>query len=210
MIIRRAAVIGDIHAEDDRLAAILDYCGPRGLDAVLCTGDIVDGSGDADRCARLLADARVICVRGNHDRWLVGGDQVETSRFLREFLASLPSTYVFDTSMGRALLCHGVGTNDMRRLTPDDFGYALTSNDELQELIRSKYSVVVGGHTHRSMVRRLGGLVFVNPGTLLRGLTDPPCPAAFAIIDFERGDVEMMAVDNDLVIRCVEKINLTA
>jgi predicted phosphodiesterase len=71
------------------------------------------------------------------------------------------------------LLCHGVGDNDMIRLQPGDVGYALESNLELTALIDAGvHRLVVGGHTHRVMVRRFGGLTVVNPGTLLRS-ADP-------------------------------------
>src|SRR5262249_46853384 len=77
-----------------------------------------------------------------------------------------------DTPIGKLLLCHGVGGNDMQNLKPDDTGYALETNDELTALLRSaRHTIVVGGHTHERMVRRFqapGGapLCFVNAGTL--------------------------------------------
>jgi predicted phosphodiesterase len=85
------------------------------------------------------------------------------------YLASLPATRVIPTPLGGLLLCHGVGHSDMQRLLPDDEGYALACNDELQLLLgRDDLAFMVGGHTHRRMVRRIGKLTIVNPGTLYR------------------------------------------
>src|SRR5205085_11437183 len=65
----RFAILGDIHAEDVRLAAALDHAAQAGYPTVLSVGDIVDGRGDAGRCLELLRERGVHCVRGNHDRW---------------------------------------------------------------------------------------------------------------------------------------------
>jgi len=66
-------VIGDVHACDDRLAGLLAFFESRDLDRIICVGDIVTGPGSPDRCVELLADADVLTVRGNHDRWLLEG-----------------------------------------------------------------------------------------------------------------------------------------
>ena len=43
-MLRRMLLIGDVHAEDERLATALDHGAGR-VDRVLCVGDIVDGPG---------------------------------------------------------------------------------------------------------------------------------------------------------------------
>jgi predicted phosphodiesterase len=96
------------------------------------------------------------------------------------FLAALPQTRRLETAAGPLLLCHGVADNDMKKLGPDDFGYELACNDELQALLASReFAFVVGGHTHRRMARRFADLVVLNAGTLRRG--DAPCAL---LVDF--------------------------
>lgn len=189
---RRIGLIGDIHAEDHLLELALNVLLDRGAEVIAATGDIADGPGSVDRCCSLLESNRVVVVRGNHDRWLVGG----TARTLpdataadgitsesRQMLAQLPEMVEFETVCGRALLCHGLGPNDMAKVAPDDVGYALESNDDLQNLLRgSKYRWVLNGHSHRRMVRRLGGVTLINAGTLLR--YHQPC---FLELDFDTG-----------------------
>ena len=48
-----------------------------------------------------------------------------------EVLKSLPPTLMLDLPQGKLLLCHGVGSNDMQRLGPDDSGYAISANEDL-------------------------------------------------------------------------------
>lgn len=197
----RVGLVGDIHAEDDVLAAALEHMDALGVTARLCVGDIADGSGDLDRTCALLDRAGVVCVRGNHDRWALEG----TNRALeyantpspraRAFLESLPPTRRFDTPLGGLLLCHGVGDNDMAELRPDTTGYALDVLDELHELAaRPDVVLMVGGHTHQAMVRAFPGLVVVNAGTL-RGREDRP--ATFSILDLDEAAVERLELRED-------------
>jgi len=201
----RLGLLGDIHAEDERLAAALRCFRDARVDSVLFVGDVVDGDGDVDRCCALLRDARAIGVRGNHDRWLVAGTLRDLPRAQRReelaphsvaLLESLPATRDVETPRGLLLLCHGVGDDDMQRLRPDDDGYALASNDALAALLASaRYRVAVGGHTHERMVRRFaspaGDLVFVNPGTLARDAS--PC---CAVLDFEADSVRFVDLED--------------
>jgi predicted phosphodiesterase len=84
-----------------------------------------------------------------------------------EFLRALPVARELDTRHGRLLLCHGLGANDMASVGPDDFGYALESNLDLQGLLKAEHlRFVVNGHTHRRMVRAFGALTIINAGTL--------------------------------------------
>jgi predicted phosphodiesterase len=190
----RLGLIGDVHAEDGLLAAALTFVAGQGVEAILCTGDVVDGAGDVERCCRLLVEGGVKVVRGNHDRWFLGESMRDfpgvtqagdVSPRVPEVLSALPATRLLPTVAGPLLLCHGVGDDDMAALKPDDFGYALEANDPLQRLLRAgEVRFVVSGHTHVRMVRRLGGIVFVNPGTL-RGDHEP----AVAVLDLGAGEV---------------------
>jgi predicted phosphodiesterase len=196
---RRFGVIGDIHCEDIFLAAALDELTREGVDGILAVGDIADGRGDLDRCCDLLAAHRVTAVAGNHDRWLVN-DQVRdlphANRFsalseqTRSYLKGLPRTVRIETVAGPLLLCHGLGENDMAKVGPDDEGYALESNLELQALLRSDFSLVANGHSHRRMVRRFGALTIINAGTLL--FKDQP---GFVLVDLESRAVRCYDLD---------------
>ena len=198
----RFGLIGDIHAEDRLLAVAIDWLIGRRVDRLLCTGDLVDGVGDAGRCCSLLAQAGVLTVRGNHDRWLLEGALRDLPDATppaglggdgRAFLSGLPATRELTTRFGPVLLCHGLGTNDMSRLTPDDYGYAIEVNEDLHALLRAgRYPWVIHGHTHRPMVRHFAGLTLINPGTLRRD--DGP---GVAILDLEAGLFERAELGTD-------------
>ena len=192
----RLGIVGDVHAEDAALERALAWLREERAEVVLCVGDVADGYGDLERCVALLEDARALSVRGNHDRWLLA-DQMRTlegahrvasiSERAAAFFSSLPATREVPTTRGTLLLCHGVGGDDMQRLQPWDEGYALTSNFALQELVLREVPLVVGGHTHRRMVRAIGATTFVNAGTLLRG--HDPCAG---VLDLAAGEARFL------------------
>jgi predicted phosphodiesterase len=189
--LRHIGLVGDIHAEDVLLERALDFLRDRGVELVVATGDVVDGAGSVERCFDLLRERKVVVVRGNHDRWLLGGTARELpeatapdaiSPQTRHTLRRLPALVELETVQGRALLCHGLGSNDMAKVGTDDDGYALESNDDLQRLVGADlFRWVLNGHSHRAMVRTFGGLTLVNAGTLKR--EHDPC---FFELDFER------------------------
>lgn len=182
----KIGLIGDIHTEDRILTTVLSYMTSNGIDLKLCTGDIVDGKGDVNECCRLLKENNVVCVNGNHDRWLLNNemrdlanvtsiDDISESSY--QFIQSLPVSRIISTSLGKLMLCHGLGKNDMAKTTPDDYGYAIESNVPLQELIqRHEYSLVICGHHHQRMVRNFENMFVINPGPL-------ECCPGFAVID---------------------------
>lgn len=188
-------VIGDVHAEDAHLEKALAELAELGAERILCVGDVSDGPGDLDRACALLAEHHVATVRGNHDRWL-SDDRMRdlphaqtkegVSPATARFLAGLPTTIRFSSQWGGVLLCHGLGPDDMRSVLPDDDGYAIEFNTELQILLADPaVQVVINGHTHQPMVRHFDGLTVVNAGTLFR-MNVP----GYLVMDFATGQVE--------------------
>ncbi len=201
-LIRRIGVIGDIHCEDKRLEAALRFLATHPLDMICAVGDIVDGPGDVNRTIELLIEHNVVCVRGNHERWLMNDEMRKlgdaNSRFdlkidAWEFLPSLPLTRSFETVAGPMLLCHGLGDDDMAGVYPFDDALTLHSNYTLWKLVTSgKYKYIVNGHTHRRLVRTFDNLTLINAGTIYR--EHDPC---FCIIDFEAGHVQYFRISGE-------------
>lgn len=187
----RFALIGDVHAEDERLAAAIEIAERERVERLLCVGDVCDGHGDLDRTIALLEAHGVIVARGNHDRWFLA-DELRTLRPV-QLQAEHPAAreaarhwlpYVeLSTVRGPLLLCHGVGDDDFAVLKEH------TSLEELRWtgawrrlMLAERFTFMAAGHTHAAMVRVLEGLTVLNPGTLKRD-DDPMC----AIVDLRAG-----------------------
>jgi predicted phosphodiesterase len=203
-------VIGDVHAEDQRLASALDWAATAGVDVITCTGDVVDGRGDANRCCDLLRQRGVLCVSGNHDRWLFSGvlrDRPGATQLAQlapehqRFLKTLPAYRELDTVVGRMLLCHGIGSSDLEKITEFDTDYSLKVNRALQEVLLSeRYRLMVNGHSHCRLVCVVGGLTIVNAGTLCH--TDDP---GILRVDFEQNRLQWYCFQDSSIVLAEER-----
>jgi predicted phosphodiesterase len=207
----RLGLIGDVHAEDALLQRAIEELGARGAERLLCVGDLVDGPGDLGRCCDLLTRHGVLTVRGNHDRWLVAdatrdlsdpevrrrlpaGVIIHLENLRRSippatlaYLQALPATRALATRRGVALLCHGLGPNDMAFVGAEDSG---EDNEALRELEADPaIQLVLNGHTHKPMVRRFAGLTVVNAGTISRRNEQ-----GAVLVDLASGEVTWLAL----------------
>ena len=190
---RRVGVIGDVHMEFEVLRWAIATLRAEQVELVFALGDIADGPypGTAlTRCCALLEQEGVYAISGNHDRWLLDGEMrnlpdatfpEDLSAAARTYLRSLPASLEVETPLGKMLVGHGIGSDDMATFYPHDHGPAITQNQALQALLREgKYRLLLAGHTHRRMVRSIDGLTVVNAGTLLQR-REPCC----VLLDFE-------------------------
>ena len=191
---RRLGVIGDVHAEHRRLDAALNFLIGVGVDAICCTGDVVDGPGCVDTCCALLAAAHVATVAGNHDRWLLANrmrgvphahDRARLGAASLDYLEALPAMRRIGTPLGDMLLCHGVGENDLRKVWPGSPRMPIERSVELDALIaHGDTRFVINGHLHYRVIVNFEQLTLLNAGTL-KGEHRP----GVSIVDFDEGFV---------------------
>jgi predicted phosphodiesterase len=143
----------------------------NGVDAIACVGDIYGAGTSTTACCRLLKERQVLTVRGNHDRWFI--EAADRDEGLRasvdleaiEFLSGLPTTLEINTVAGPALVCHGVGTNDLAHL-PQTFPDSFVRRSMRVGLIPPRCKLVVNGHSHLHREHTCEGILFVTVGTL--------------------------------------------
>lgn len=212
-MLRRMGVVGDVHCESETLGRALDALDELRVDVILCVGDIVDGPGDADTTLAVLEGRGVQCVAGNHERWLLAGEQrtldnatQEINDASRTFIESLPRVRRYATPNGNALLCHGVGDDDEAWLLPGTRGYALQDISTLRELmVDEDVQFMLGGHTHERMIRVFPGLTVVNAGTIHRNYEQ-----TFMVVDFEAMRVAFYSAAEGTTGKLIEEVELPA
>ncbi len=197
----RIGLIGDVHHEDLALAWALGELQERQVDLVVCVGDISDGYGDLDACCELLESHGVVTVRGNHDRWFLAQERRDlpqaaalsaASEASRQWLAELPVTRSLATPAGLALLCHGLGADDMAEALPAPSDVAPEFNPVLSELARDDcFRILICGHTHRPTHRQVGSLTVVNAGTLHRDYE--PCVGILDAVNLQTEFIQLPA-----------------
>jgi putative phosphoesterase len=168
----KIAIISDIHANAAALKSL-----QKSHDELWVIGDLVNfGPHPAEVVDWVRKHAHCV-VRGNHDH-AVGYDAdphcipdyqamaAETGGYSasvltekqKEYLRLLPLTVDRTIAGTRFHLCHG---------TPSDplFGY-LEESAWTAEVISTHAGVLVVGHTHEPVLRQLGNVRLVNPGSL--------------------------------------------
>ncbi|HTX31232.1 MAG TPA: YfcE family phosphodiesterase [Solirubrobacteraceae bacterium] len=186
----RVAALADIHGNLPALRAVLADVDDERADVIVIAGDVVGGAYPRE-VLELLADRheRLVWIRGNSEREAVAAwDGAPTAddepgraatwsaraldREWRDELASWPISAAVDG----VRYCHGSPRRDdevLTRLTPDA---ALR-----QALDHVTESVVVGGHTHQQVIRRVtDGLTYVNAGSV--GMPYEGRPGAFWLL----------------------------
>ena len=176
------AIISDVHADVHALRQALEHIERLGCSAIVCAGDLVDYGLFPGETLALMMERRIPCVRGNHDRWALGHDQLAppiggsdgtahdatgwdlTGRALN-YLEALPRTLRVVEDEVRILVCHGSPKSDMDGIYETE----PSSSTIAGWLEDAQADVLVVGHTHLPAARRVGRRrLVVNPGTLLR------------------------------------------
>lgn len=169
--LRVVGLIGDIHGQVVALDRALRALATYDVDRVVCVGDIADTPVEIETCLRLLMQSDVVMVRGNHDRWLLeaaAGDPdtgAALGRTALEFLASVPPMRLLNTRAGTAMLCHGIGSNDLAHV-PVHFADAFLRRARRIGTIPKGCVAMLRGHTHSFSVISCTELLVVTAGQL--------------------------------------------
>ena len=181
---KRVAALYDVHGNLPALEAVLAEVGDA--DLIVVGGDVVGGPFPAETVERLrdLGD-RVRWLRGNAERELVeqpppreaGPPPGELERLRAalsdeqvDFVYGLPERVELDVEgLGRVLFCHATPQNDLDMVTP------LTPEERLRRILEGVTAdAVVAGHTHIQEDRRVGGVRWVNAGSVGMSYEDEP------------------------------------
>lgn len=206
----KIALISDIHANFEALQAL--SADLEQADLVVCLGDFVGYYCQVNEVLDYMRQRQLICVRGNHDDYLVNGlrgglpgsvrfgieyaDRVIDPDH-RRWLAELPLTWGGEVAEGlRVLLFHGSPFEPLRE-------YLYEDSENLEALTAFDYDALCYGHTHRFLLRDKARPLVLNPGSVgqsreaeTRGL------ASLALLDTDTMMVErrMMPYDAQVVI----------
>jgi putative phosphoesterase len=185
----RVAVLADVHANAPALRAVLDELDSDPVDAIVAAGDLVSGPLNAEVLDLLSSRSEPVhWVRGNGESDALEADPGRTDASStqdsaiwtaaslderrRDELRSWPISLCLDD----VRFCHGTPRDEheiITRATPDEI-----LAEALSEVTES---LVVGGHTHQQMVRRVDDrITYVNAGSV--GFPYEDAPGAYWLI----------------------------
>ncbi|MEW6581775.1 MAG: metallophosphoesterase family protein [Actinomycetota bacterium] len=205
----RVAVVTDIHANLAALEAVLDRIEEIEVDAVYCGGDLVGYGPRPSEVCHLVESVGIPTIYGNYDHAIardhldcgcayvtphdreIGQRSVDwtllhTDARAKAFMRDLPFDLRFAMGDRRVRLVHGSPRKVNEYLFED-------KPDSLYERLAggADCDVLVFGHTHKPWIRRHGGVLFVNCGSVGKPKDGDP-RAAFALLELD-GDGDVAA-----------------
>jgi putative phosphoesterase len=175
----RIALLSDIHGNDVALRAVLADIGKRGVDQIMCLGDVATLGASPQRTVDLLGELNCPCIMGNHDAFLLEPALVkaytqaapvieaidwcrnELSRESFEYLRTFKPIIELPLGSNSMLLYHGSPRSNVEDIL------ATTSPELLDTLFEGQQATVMaGGHTHVQMLRQHRGRLVLNVGSV--------------------------------------------
>ncbi len=174
----RIALLADVHGDLEALEAVLRDAERRGAEGVVHLGDLAGGADPGGVVARVRADG-LTGVVGDADLEALAAPG--TSEEVRSFLGDLPAQLLLQEGDTAFLLVHASPEGARQGLDET------TPEARLEHIFGTTgVQVIVCGHTHRPLARRVGERVLLNPGCVGRGLGSDPRPS-YLILDTEGG-----------------------
>jgi predicted phosphodiesterase len=184
----RIAALYDVQGNLPALQAVLEDVERESVDAIVFGGDIAAGPFPTETLA-LVRSLDAHFLRGNADRRFT---ETPESAWVWEQLSAEEAAWLEGlpehVELGGALFCHATPRSDEEIVTP------ATTDSRLGEILSGvEQELVVAGHTHMQLDRRVAGKRFVNAGSVGMPYEDEP-GAYWAVI----GDqVELRRTDYD-------------
>lgn len=187
----RFGLISDVHGQPDALHRVLDILEDAGVDRVLCGGDLVDKGPDPNGVVRLVNEALVSTVLGNHDHaaLLNGADSSGTplAADVASYLRSLPSLRDYQLGLTSLWLTHAVPG-----CTGERFADGPLPKPVKRALRYNPPDFILFGHHHRPTCRRFKNAWLLNPGSVCRGRARDSHTCA--ILDLWRWKFELLDI----------------
>jgi putative phosphoesterase len=176
----RIAILSDVHGNVPAFEAVLEDLSEQRADEVLVGGDLVGRGPQGSHIVHRVHTLGWRCVRGNHEDYLLNfrhrrvpadwltSEQWSASRWMAAELDE-PSVAYIDALPHSATsrltadlrLVHGTPRSNNEGLGP------WSSDEQLGRHLGSIHeAVLVCGHTHRPMLRRVNGGTVVNTGAV--------------------------------------------
>jgi len=181
---KRLAIISDLHGNLPALEAVLADIKAQGVDEAYHLGDLVGYNSFPNEVVARVRELGLAGVAGNYDRAVSApeGDPVaaylnpaitpmgqeiyrwtrhEVTREHREFLRGLPERLTLEAEGWEIFLAHGSPRHIREYIRPGQ------SDAEVAQMVAGvEARVILGGHTHRPLIRRLGPKWLINPGSV--------------------------------------------
>jgi putative phosphoesterase len=201
----RLGLISDIHGNLRALRAVINEFEGMELDSVHCLGDMIGYLHQSSQVIDEIANSKIQTIMGNHEATLLGAVSctperwkeynMETvkeqlSRSQKTWLSELAASRMMEIDGRKCAFFHGSPWNPLEE-------YIYPDSSRFDEFPALGYGVVFLGHTHRQMLKQVGGVTILNPGSC--GLPrDGSSGAAAAVYDSSSGKAIFIHAEYDV------------
>lgn len=201
----KIAILADTHANAIATESVFNDIRRHKPDVILFAGDAVGYYPDVNETCCLLRSANVIAVKGNHDAFSTGQITTLAEKRLHcsidftlqhldddnaEWLKSLPTHRLIEISGMQFMMCHGSPWNHLEEYIYPDYAF-------FDKFSNINADVIVLGHTHHPMIKKVGQRVIINPGSCGQP-RDYDRRASYAMIDTETMEISIERVEYDV------------
>lgn len=158
----KLGIVSDLHCNIAGLTRALSVMGA--VDELLCLGDSIYEYRFSNEVVAALRQHGAHVILGNHEEVFFGrqGERARSADWIdRDLLA-----WLADQPHRRELACDGKRVLMVHSTPWEPRGaYVLPTSAELDRFGGADADIVLYGHTHQQVVRRIGGVLVVNPGS---------------------------------------------
>lgn len=187
----RIGIISDVHSNIDALRAVFQEFADRGVEKVICLGDIIGLGAHPEECIQFLKGHQhqiLAIVKGNHEDYLLKEIPVynhnnknldklpqeiidlfkwnheQVSEDSVNFLRQLPQSTIVEVQNSKIFVCH-YPIDQLGKYRK--FFYRPNSTQCKQIFKGANADIYLFGHTHiRCVTKPRSGELFINPGSV--------------------------------------------
>ena len=158
----KLGIVSDLHCNIDGLKQALDIMGS--VDELLCLGDSIYEYRFSNEVVALLREREAHVIQGNHEEVFMGPQGVRArsrdtiDQDLLQWLAVQPSRIELDIGGKKVLMVHSTPWEPRGT-------YVYPHSPQIEQFGEADAHFVLYGHTHQQVVRRIGGVLVINPGS---------------------------------------------
>lgn len=199
----KIAVIADVYANLNALEAVIQDAERRGITVFLNAGNMLGFGAFPNEVFQKLYSKNALSVIGNYDLEVLDNKNIGkgSKKFALEYarknlaksyetyLRTLPSKLELEIALKKLLMIHGTPESIVENLQGN------TPEEKMQEFAKNaKTDIIMLGNSNEQFTRKIGGVLFINPGSVGRAGNSNP-QASYAAITANPFSVELVRVN---------------